>query len=194
MADWDITWKPDIAYAYEAIQKTNITTVETGPEQRRQKWSREKFVFYLTFSAKPTATVDAIREFFLAREGALGAFNFPNYDQFLEGTRLALVDGGGGSDTLTDSSSGLVTKGWTTDSGVAIEGSGASNDGYFMTISGVAAGTLTLPTGQWTAGESSNSSLRAYKAFSVRFGDVIGLQNVTPDLDGITTIQLIEDI
>jgi hypothetical protein len=53
---------------------------------------------------------------------------------FIDGTGIAFVDGGGGSDTITDTGSGFVTAGFAATDKIRVIGS-ASNDGdYHVTI------------------------------------------------------------
>ena len=68
-------------------------------------------------------------------------------------TNLTFVDGGGSSDTLTDSGNNFVTDGFVTGDTVVVSGATTpANDGVY-TATGVAAGTLTFATGSWDTGE-----------------------------------------
>lgn len=58
----------------------------------------------------------------------------------------ALVDGGGGSDTLTRSSGDFETDGWQPGMGLLIQGATTEANNFFTGITGVASGTLTMPT------------------------------------------------
>ena len=74
---------------------------------------------------------------------------------FIDGTTIAFVDGGGSSDTITDSGNGFVTAGFATTDKIRVIGS-ASNDGDYQLTDAVA-GTLTVATNSFTeetAGES----------------------------------------
>ena len=74
-------------------------------------------------------------------------------------TTLTLVDGGGSADTITDSASGFVTDGFTIGDLITLDGcTTAANDGTY-TLTGVAAGTLTVATGSWTTAEAGISGV-----------------------------------
>lgn len=61
---------------------------------------------------------------------------------------IAFVDGGVGSDTITDSGDGFVTAGFVVGDEITVSGT-VSNDGTY-TLTGVAAGTLTVATDSLT--------------------------------------------
>ena len=67
----------------------------------------------------------------------------------ISGTTIAFVDGGGGSDTITDTGNGFVTGGFESTDKIRIQGS-SSNDGDYQ-LTGAVAGTLTMATGLLTA-------------------------------------------
>ena len=67
---------------------------------------------------------------------------------------LAIVDGGAGDDTITDSGSGFVAAGFKTGDTVYIKGSAADDGSY--TCTGVTAGTLSFATGSFT-GEAAGT-------------------------------------
>ena len=79
---------------------------------------------------------------------------------FIDGTGIAFVDGGGGSDTITDTGSGFVTAGFGTTDKIRVIGS-ASNDGDYQ-LTNAAAGTLTMATGLLTA-ETASESVTIYQ-------------------------------
>ena len=79
---------------------------------------------------------------------------------FIDGTTIAFVDGGGSSDTITDSGSGFVTAGFESTDKIRVIGS-ASNDGDYQ-LTAAAAGTLTLATGSLTA-ETASESVTIYQ-------------------------------
>ena len=66
---------------------------------------------------------------------------------FNEGTGIAFVDGGGSSDTITDTASGFGSFGASDK--IRVIGS-ASNDGDYQ-LTNAASGTLTVATGTFTA-------------------------------------------
>lgn len=66
------------------------------------------------------------------------------------GTAIALVDGGGGADTITDSGNSFVTKGFSPGDKLFCQGATTPANDSAITgavVQGVAAGTLTLLTG-----------------------------------------------
>lgn len=67
---------------------------------------------------------------------------------------IALVDGGAGEDTITDTGSGFVTAGFVVGDTITIAGS-AADDGTY-TLTGVAAGTLNVATGSFTGEAAGN--------------------------------------
>jgi len=79
---------------------------------------------------------------------------------FIGGTTIAFVDGGGSSDTITDSGSGFVTAGFAATDKIRVIGS-ASNDGDYQ-LTNAAAGTLTMATGLLTA-ETASESVTIYQ-------------------------------
>lgn len=198
MADWTITWVPQVveAYSFGPEFKTAVSEFGNGGEQRRQKWSRQRYHFYLSFNGLSDTVINAIRVFFEARAGAYEAFNFPNYAQKISGTRLALAEGGAGADTITDSSSGFVTTGFNSNIQVCVNGSATpANNKHYTTITTVAAGTITLPAGSLTASDSANASLEAYCSYSVRYKEDQFINSfLKSSVGSIRTIELIEVI
>ena len=79
---------------------------------------------------------------------------------FIDGATIAFVDGGGGSDTITDSGSGFVTAGFEATDKIRVIGS-ASNDGDYQ-LTGASAGTLTMATALLTA-ETASESVTIYQ-------------------------------
>jgi len=71
---------------------------------------------------------------------------------YASGTGIAFVDGGGGSDTITDSNSGLGD--FANGDKIRIRGS-ASNDGDYTLSGSASAGTLTFATATFTAETAS---------------------------------------
>jgi hypothetical protein len=78
----------------------------------------------------------------------------------ISGITIAFVDGGGSSDTITDSGNGFVTAGFGTTDKIRIIGS-ASNDGDYQ-LTNAAAGTLTMATASLTA-ETASESVTIYQ-------------------------------
>lgn len=80
---------------------------------------------------------------------------------------IAIVDGGGSDDTITDSGSAFITSGFKTGDSITIEGS-AADDGTY-TCTGVAAGTLSFATGSFTGETAGNViALASAKGGSLR--------------------------
>jgi len=79
---------------------------------------------------------------------------------FIDGTGIAFVDGGGGSDTITDTGSGFVAAGFAATDKIRVIGS-ASNDGDYQ-LTNAAAGTLTMATASLTA-ETASESITIYQ-------------------------------
>ena len=77
---------------------------------------------------------------------------------FNEGTGIAFVDGGGSSDTITDTASGFGSFGASDK--IRVIGS-ASNDGDYQ-LTNASAGTLTVETGTFTA-ETASESITIYQ-------------------------------
>ena len=79
---------------------------------------------------------------------------------FIDGTGIAFVDGGVGSDTITDTGTGFVTAGFAATDKIRVIGS-ASNDGDYQLTNAVA-GTLTMATALLTA-ETASESVTIYQ-------------------------------
>ena len=79
---------------------------------------------------------------------------------FISGTGIAFVDGGGSSDTITDTGTGFVTAGFAATDKIRVIGS-ASNDGDYQLTNAVA-GTLTMATALLTA-ETASESVTIYQ-------------------------------
>ena len=77
---------------------------------------------------------------------------------FADGSTIAFVDGGGSSDTITDSASGFGDFGATDK--IRVVGS-TSNDGDYQ-LTAAANGTLTVATGTFTA-ETAGQSITIYQ-------------------------------
>ena len=77
---------------------------------------------------------------------------------YADGTGIAFVDGGGSSDTITDTASGFASFG-STDK-IRVIGSG-SNDGDYQ-LTNASSGSLTVATGTFTA-ETAGESITIYQ-------------------------------
>lgn len=76
-------------------------------------------------------------------------------------TTIAAVDGGGSADTFTDSDSGFVTAGFKVGDSILVIGFTGANAGSHgpFTLTGVEAGTLTVPTGSIIASDEAGESV-----------------------------------
>lgn len=75
----------------------------------------------------------------------------------VQGTGIALVDGGGGADTITDTGNGFIAAGFQAGDEITVSGATDDSDNIDATIVSVVAGTITLATGQWTTGEGAGA-------------------------------------
>lgn len=194
MANWTETWRPQFVYQHTPRWHTLISRFETGDEQRRQKHTRSITTFALRFNAAAVATIAAIEEHFDGQKGSYSTFEFPNYNQQIRGTTLALVDSN--PDTITDSGSGFVNKGFDTDHEVWIAGSatGSNNTNSPYEVDTVAAGTLTLAAAETLTADSANSDLVVYKSYTVRYADdAFPHVSMTADVSSVV-IRLVEVI
>ncbi len=83
---------------------------------------------------------------------------------WIQAITLALVDGAGGSDTITDSGSGFVTAGFEIGDLVIVSGATDTDDNVTVELTGVAAGTLTFATGTFTTGEGASALITVQEA------------------------------
>lgn len=88
------------------------------------------------------------------RNQMLGLAN-PVVNLMAENT-IALVDGGGSDDTITDSGSGFVTAGFKVGDTLYMAGT-AANDAVTPTLTGVAAGTLSFATATLVSAETAGN-------------------------------------
>lgn len=77
--------------------KTIITDMESGTEQRRQKWFFPKYNVELGFGMLTESEMQEVWNFFIARRGAAEAFYFYTYEETLSWTNLYLGVGNGAS-------------------------------------------------------------------------------------------------
>ena len=103
---------------------------------------------------------DGLRVEYKALNEPFIAESLEDMQVFIDGTTIAFVDGGGSSDTITDSGSGFVTAGFEATDKIRVIGS-ASNDGDYQ-LTAAAAGTLTMATGSLTA-ETASESVTIYQ-------------------------------
>ena len=83
-----------------------------------------------------------------------------NDDEAGANTGIAFVDGGGGSDTITDTGSSFLKAGFATGDKIRVIGS-ASNDGDYLLTAAIS-GTLTVASGSLTA-EDAGESVTIYQ-------------------------------
>lgn len=97
-----------------------------------------------------------------ATSGKVGALYYRK--AWIQETTLALVDGAGGSDTITDSGSGFSTAGFESGDLIIVSGATDSNDNVTVELTGAAAGTLTFTTGTFTTGEGAGELITVQEA------------------------------
>lgn len=73
------TETPDIVFVENIKYNTLITSFESGYEQRRAKWGSDLRSFTLRFGNRSQSEMEAIRDFFDAREGSYDSFTY-TYD------------------------------------------------------------------------------------------------------------------
>ena len=83
---------------------------------------------------------------------------------YIQAITLALVDGGVGDDTITDSGSGFVTAGFENGDIITISGATNAADNITVTLTAVLAGTLSFATGSFTAGEGAGALITVQEA------------------------------
>lgn len=77
---------------------------------------------------------------------------------------LAIVDGAGGSDTITDSGTGFVDAGFEVGDLITVSGAAVAADNFTVELTGVAAGTLTFATGTVDTGEGAGELITVQEA------------------------------
>lgn len=107
-------------------------------------------------------------------------------------TTLTFVDGGGGSDTLTDSANGFLNDGFITGMNITITGATTGgNDGTYQAgWAAVVSGTLAFNTGQWAAGEAGVAGMTVVGSIDTLLGSAGGVPAVvwTDNADGTITV------
>ncbi len=76
MATWSLT--PDFNWEETPEFHTLVSQMESGFEQRRNKWSASRRKFRLVFTNRSKTDYETARDFFLARKGAYEAFDWTN--------------------------------------------------------------------------------------------------------------------
>lgn len=76
MAEFPTTPRPFYPVIIEPEWKTNISTFDSGKEQRRQKWDFPKYNVELRYDVLSSADIQSLWDFYMARKGAYEAFYF----------------------------------------------------------------------------------------------------------------------
>lgn len=74
----DFTWTPDFPIDEEVGYKTLVSNFENGVEQRRAVRSGSMRKFTLNFQNRIKSEMEAVRDFFVSKKGALTAFTWVN--------------------------------------------------------------------------------------------------------------------
>jgi uncharacterized protein (TIGR02217 family) len=98
---------PTWSYILESEFKTLITPFDSGKEQRRQKWTYDKYNVVLSYYGQPSSASETIWAFYRARKGAYEAFHF--FDPLDPSSHTALYVGAGDSTTVNFSLPGKQT-------------------------------------------------------------------------------------
>ena len=89
------------------------------------------------------------------------------------GTTLAYVDGGAGADTITDSGNGFVAAGFAKGQKIRTFGATTSGNNKVYNVTDVAAGVLTLETGQVATSEAFPAGGIVTQAKGYSFADMM---------------------
>lgn len=77
MAEFPSSPAPSDPVSVTPIWKTNVTTMDSGKEQRRQKWSFAKYDINLIYDLiNPQSDMQILWDFYMARKGSAEAFYF----------------------------------------------------------------------------------------------------------------------
>jgi hypothetical protein len=106
-----------------------------------------------------------------------------DYVRYTHASGIALVDGGGSADTITDTANGLGVFRENTYITVGLCDNAADSDTYGP-ISAVAAGTITLPTGSFTTGQAAANPVVLMGITGASWSDI--LRNGVMELYGGT--------
>lgn len=104
----------------------------------------------------------------------------------------ALVDGGGGSDTITRTSSSFLTDGWLTGQRFVVDGPTTLANGFTAVLTDAAALTLTFATATVNTAENLPSTAVLYeivRSFYAPVGAGAGVPSTAP-VSGLTTTLL----
>ncbi len=108
------------------------------------------------------------------------------------GTTAAFVDGGGGSDTITDSNNGFITAGFKVGMRILILGATTIDNDFVVTLTGVAAGTLTFATATVNTAEAFLAGTKIYQLHVQHTKSVAlnsGLTNAAPAVSALDSTQ-----
>lgn len=101
MAEYPASPAPNDPVSVTPIWKTNVTSLDSGKEQRRQKWSFPKYDVSLNYDLIiPQSNMQILWDFYMARKGAAEAFYF--YFRRSGAHKAQFVDYGDGSTTIFD--------------------------------------------------------------------------------------------
>lgn len=67
-----------LPFTESTLTNIMIAEFESGVEQRRDKWGRTKKRFQINFPVMTKAEVEAIRDFYVSKNGSLDTFQFTN--------------------------------------------------------------------------------------------------------------------
>lgn len=80
----EFNWKPDFVFEETPKFQTIVSTFENGSEQRRARWGTARREWKLQFVNKTKTEFESIRNFFIAKKGALTAFTWENINDSVE--------------------------------------------------------------------------------------------------------------
>ncbi len=101
MAEFPASPAPNDPVAITPVWKTNVTGVDSGKEQRRQKWTFPKYDVSLLYDLiSPQSNMQLLWDFYMARKGAAEAFHF--YFRRLGTHKAQYVGHGDGVTTIFD--------------------------------------------------------------------------------------------
>ncbi|MDO9593102.1 MAG: DUF2460 domain-containing protein [Erysipelotrichaceae bacterium] len=77
MAEFPAVPSPNDPVSVTPVWKTNVTNLDSGKEQRRQKWSFPKYDISLNYDTiNPQSNMQILWDFYMARKGSAEAFYF----------------------------------------------------------------------------------------------------------------------
>jgi len=82
----DFSWLPDFLIDEAVEYKTLVSEFENGAEQRRRKWQNPLSKWTLRFNNRTLSEMQAVRNFFKSKFGALMSFTWTNPNDAVEYT------------------------------------------------------------------------------------------------------------